>query len=388
MLNKKIIVTAIIVTASAATLFCGCGSARMAAVDAAPVVSESTEVRESPVASPVPTARPDTDSEPVETIGKESESVASEEFSYRTVEAISGIAGLRAEVEKVGNKGICTVDTDYDRNPYDVVWDYGREYGRFIDAVDEAGMWDVLFDIGFYTEHYPMLALQYHGDEALLLEHFQTVGIHEGRQGSDAFNVAAYMEHCGDELADAFGENYECYYLYWALNQDSESQVDTRSDGHPVQMAVKLTALQSTELEHVNGYREEVGAAPVEAHPELMALAGYRAWSDYTGTYTCHEWFRAHRSEMLGVLDAIGADTLSENTVYGATTEAGPTEHVYYGCYRDSKDHYETMVSQKYTWFGCSNTYWGDDGYGDGGLKYCQYDLYTDTLDLYAIGVQ
>lgn len=48
--------------------------------------------------------------------------------------------------------------------------------------------WSLVFDADYYKKAFPMLAVQYHQDNALLLEHFQTVGIHEGRQGSANFN--------------------------------------------------------------------------------------------------------------------------------------------------------------------------------------------------------
>ena len=43
-------------------------------------------------------------------------------------------------------------------------------------------------------------------DKALLLQHFQTVGIHEGRQGCEGFNVAAYQKNCDAKLREAFGD--------------------------------------------------------------------------------------------------------------------------------------------------------------------------------------
>ena len=41
--------------------------------------------------------------------------------------------------------------------------------------------------------------------------------------------MAAYMENCDSKLVKAFGEDYECYYFYYALNQKTESNTNPRS---------------------------------------------------------------------------------------------------------------------------------------------------------------
>lgn len=309
-----------------------------------------------------------------------SENTAADDESMNSVSEVARLAELRADVEEDSDECFVHVDED-EHNPYDVVWDYGEDYQAYVDAVKNADMWVVLFDADFYKENYPMLALQYHDDDALLLEHFQTVGVHEGRQASDAFNVAAYMENCSQTLRDAFGEHYECYYFYWALNQNTESKVDAASNGHPLQMTVKLTALQEMEFEEVNGYRAEVGVHDVVIDPEFLAFAGFRAQQDFTGDYTGHAWLRSHADDTYDYLELINADMLGENTVCGKCWEYGPSRTPYYLKYRNSQAHYEAMVSDDYFYFGCSNDHWGPDG--NGGYKHCQYDLYVDELSTY-----
>lgn len=296
------------------------------------------------------------------------------------VEKVAELTKMNAKVETDRQECVVYVGDD-SHNPYDVVWDYGEEYQLFVDAVGEAGMWDVLFDADFYKESYPMLAMLYHNDNDLLLEQFQTVGVHEGRQGSKAFNVAAYMENCDPSLVDAFGDHYECYYFYWALNQKSESKVPAVSDGHPLQMCVKLTILQQLEYKYVNQYREEAGVAAVKLDPEFLAFANYRAWVDYTGNYTAHEWLNQHTRDARNCLKLIGSDTLTENTVCGRCFAKGVTPVAYYDRYYQSSEHYEAMVSKHAAYFGCSNTYWGPDE--NGKFKHCQYDVYTRGLSTY-----
>lgn len=295
------------------------------------------------------------------------------------IEKISEMMSMRADVERYNTD--CLVYVDSEHNPYDVTWDYGKDYQTFVDAVTDAGMWDVLFDAEFYKESYPMLAMLYHDDDQLLLEQFQTVGVHEGRQGSEAFNVASYMENCDQSLVDAFGDHYECYYFYWALNQKTESKVATESDGHPLQMCVKLTMLQKLEFKHVNEYREEAGADPVELDPEFLAFANYRAWLDFTGDYTAHDWLKQNADDAYDYLDVIGSETLTENTVCGKCSSKGPSVVGYYLKYRNSQEHYDAMVSKYAVYFGCSNAYWGPDD--NDGYRQCQYDVYTEGLSTY-----
>lgn len=302
---------------------------------------------------------------------------ASENDPYG-IEEIARIGSLEADVET--KKNLCIVDTEDEHNPYDVVWDYGKDYDELVDAVNDAGLWDVLFDFDFYKEHYPMLALQYHDREDLLLEHFQTVGIHEGRQGSDAFNIAAYMENCDSSLVSAFGEDYACYYLYWALHQSTEAKVDTKSDGHPVQMTVKLTALQAAELRGVNRYREDAGVDPIGIDPEFMALGTYRAWLDYTGDYHAHEWMEEHYwDDFHPYVKSIGGQTYSENTVQKNDTNNPGAVGNYAASYASSESHYKAMVSKKYTVIACTNLYFGPNEKGR--YKECQYDVFLNATD-------
>ena len=304
---------------------------------------------------------------------------ASQSGTVYDVEKVSELMSMHANVEQ--HLTYCRVYVDSEHNPYDVTWNYGRDYQKFVDAVTDADMWGVLFDAEFYKESYPMLAMLYHDDDQLLLEHFQTVGVHEGRQGSKNFNVASYMENCDKSLVDAFGDHYECYYFYWALNQKTESKVDTKSDGHPLQMCVKLTMLQDAEFRHVNEYREEAGVDPVELDPEFLAFANYRAWLDFKGDYTAHDWLKQNADDAYDYLAVMGSETLTENTVCGNCSDKGPSATSYYLKYYKSPEHYAAMVSKYADYFGCSNTYWGSDN--NGKYRHCQYDVYTEGLSTY-----
>lgn len=191
------------------------------------------------------------------------------------------------------------------------------------------------------------------------------------------------MGNCGKELLNAFSEHYECYDFYWALNQKSESKANTKSGGHPLQLCVKLTALQESEFEHVNEYRSEVGSPAVKLDPELLALANYRAWADHTGNYWAHDWMNAHTDEIDGFIYALKGRTWGENTVHGRRLR-GPDIDVggHYLNYYHSTDHYNAMVNKKYSYFSPSNVYvWLPDG--EEIYMYCQYDIYMDNVSTY-----
>ncbi|MDE6732569.1 MAG: hypothetical protein K2J77_06810 [Oscillospiraceae bacterium] len=63
--------------------------------------------------------------------------------------AIKQICGLKSKVET--DIGACIVDTYSDHNPYDVAYDYGKDYDAFVGACD----WSLVFDADFYAESFP-----------------------------------------------------------------------------------------------------------------------------------------------------------------------------------------------------------------------------------------
>ncbi len=291
------------------------------------------------------------------------------------------------------------VDTESSHNPYDLTWRYGPDtkhmdevsdpawddlYEAYVDACD----WSLVFDADYYKKAFPMLAKLYHENDALLLEHFQTQGVHEGRQASADFNVAAYMENCDKALAKAFGENYECYYFYYMLNQDTQRDVDVSNRGgaYPRWLALELSLQQSNEYRKVNEYRTEVGAAPVALHPEMVAFASYRAWYDAEHNLYAHDWTTNPDTshDVNDCLWRISRDHLAENTVKRYHANSWNFFANFAINYRYSQDHYEAMVAEQYAYFGCSNPYWSDnpsnvskDNTGTGYA--CQFDMFTEV---------
>ena len=291
------------------------------------------------------------------------------EFDFESLEAISEICGLKATVEKrIAN---CYVDIENAENPYDVTWDYGEDYNAYVDACD----WSLVFDADYYMDTFPMLAMLYNYDEDLLLVHFQTVGIHEGRQGSADFNVSAYATNADSELYDTFGRNFEGYYIYYMLNYETEKNIDTvnNADGTPtlVQYTQKLTALQRAELEGINEYRADLGREPLVFDSELAAAANLRAYMNASSNMGGHDWANANTNDIYSWIRILGADTFSENTVTIRHSVYKGATHV--EDYANSDAHYEAMTDSRFDFTGISNTYTGSN-------LTSQFDVFTGEL--------
>ena len=301
------------------------------------------------------------------------------------LEDIAQLIGMKAEVEK--HRRDCVVDVDEGENPYDVIWDYGELYDAFVQEVD----WNLLFDGDYYIRNFPALAHLYHKDKALLLQHFQTVGIHEGRQGCEDFNVAAYQKNCDAKIREAFGDSYECYYFYYAMNQKTQKGIVT-TGSEKKQLTTKLTYMQQAELDRINQYRAEVGVAPLEYDAELSALACYRAYVDALEDWDAHDWIRAaeKQDEINGMIEMIRANLWGENTVHGyprtkeyALLQGSST--AWYINYRYSQDHYDAMIAKKYHYVGSANCYISDyeknnSSHPNAGAVYVHYDVFVPEL--------
>ena len=280
----------------------------------------------------------------------------------KSIEDIVKICGLRSDAEQ--NLAACTVNVDSKVNPYDVVYDYGAAYNAYVNICD----WSLVIDAEYYKSEFPLLAWQYNNDEALLLKHFQTVGIHEGRQGSRRFNVGAYKHNCRSVIRDAFGDDYEGYYFYYMLNHDAEKFVNAeRGRNFKNRYKLVLTALQTSELEGVNGYRAGLGTADLKLDPELMAFANKRAYINAHDGYRAHEWFDIN-SDLVWSIFGERAASVSENTCehYGKK----PFNKTHFACYRSSESHYAAMTDPKFDIIGCSNNYRCDE-------FMCQFDCFV-----------
>lgn len=271
--------------------------------------------------------------------------------SFNSVDAIKTVCGIKSDVET--DYTACLVLTESDHNPYDVEYDYGATYDKYVDACD----WDLVFDADFYMEKFPLLAIQYHNDESLLLEHFQTIGVHEGRQGNANFNVGKYMRNCGSDIKNAFGDDYEGYYFYYMLNYDSEKSVDAASSDGKIQQKTIMTAYQAEELKAVNAYRREVGSHDIEFDSELAAWSNFRGYINAHDGYRHHDWFEQDTEYTNIVYGIYNYGSFSENTATKTTSH--PKAKLFYEGYRNSEDHYKAMVADKNDLIGIGNCFYG-----------------------------
>ena len=362
--------------------------------DSGPAGTDAPETSEKDPA-PAPADAPEADEPPVESTQAEPDP-----DSVQGVARLGDLVGNYAMELFRDQKGeYIVVDTEDSHNPYDLTWRYGPDtkdrrdvyspdwdelYRAYVDICD----WSLVFDAEYYKQAFPMLAKLYHENDALLLKHFQTQGVHEGRQASANFNVAAYMANCGSELVKAFGENYECYYFYYMLNQDTQKSVSAKNSNgaYPRWLALELSLHQSFEYVCVNGYRKEVHADRVELDPEIIALANYRAWTDAEYNLYAHDWTTdtSNAKDINDVLWRVSRNHFAENTTKWYSTSRNVKFTGFQAGYRNSPDHYKAMVSTDYHYFGCSNPYWSDNPDNpfakDGRTGFaCQFDLFTET---------
>lgn len=279
---------------------------------------------------------------------------------FYSVEAIKNACDGRATVQD--DRQACIVKLD-DHNPYDVIWDYGDLFQQYVDKCN----WNLVFDAEYYKSSYPMLAILYNQDDALLLEHFQTVGVHEGRQGNVEFNVEAYLNNCDYQVYKAFKGDVEGAYIYYMLHYDTEAFVNTTSckDGSRprTQLFNLYTILQQTELNHINKYRLDAGSEDVTLNGELCALANYRAYINRINGVEyghAHDWLKNNQDtawEYIGYITS-NAKTLGENAI---TYHKGLINKDFACMYYCSKKHRECMVNNVYSMVGVSNVYESPD---------------------------
>ena len=294
-----------------------------------------------------------------------------------SLEAISQIKGLKAKCES--DIKLCLVDTVKSENPYDVVYDYGETYDELVENAD----WSLVFDAEYYKKTFPMLAMLYHNDDDLLLKHFQTVGVHEGRQGSESFNVGAYLMNCDKSVYAAFNDdnkNYECYYFYYMYNYDKEKSVDVanKPNGEKLRKQYKhvMTALQKSELEMSNKYRRAAGSEDIKGDSELDAIANYRAYINQVEGWVAHEWAQKNDSTVRGWKSRNGSSSYGENEVEGAQKSIGIVcAEMYY----KSPEHKEILLANKYKYVGMSNTYTGTEKNARGWVRYNLDVYFTDV---------
>lgn len=127
---------------------------------------------------------------------------------------------------------------------------------------------------------------------------------------------------------------------------------------------------------------DEPEADEPPAEPDPASIHGVARLGDLVGNYNAG-LFSIHENKIF-------VDTEDDHNPYDLTWRYGPDSKrpkdfespEWDALYRSSKDHYESMISEEYHYFGCSNPYWSDNPDNpfaeDGNTGYlCQFDMFT-----------
>ena len=222
----------------------------------------------------------------------------------------------------------------------------------------------MIFDIDYYKKTFPMLAIQYNNNDELLLKHFQTVGIHEGRQGSEQFNVAAYASNYIAEYGeDPFDMNYACYALYYMLNQDTEKDLNTITTSGgvavPVQSKIIVTAFQQDDIDCQNTFRNSVFAShTLKFDAETIAYANWQAYRNATGVTD-----ELSASEVIDYISLLNKNydpgTSTYYTNHSNFYKECYAEYTYSGDYGMDQEPLQRMTSEDVYYIGISHAYTG-----------------------------
>lgn len=150
--------------------------------------------------------------------------------------------------------------TKYDVNPY--VYHYIAELIDYVYG-------DKLFDYEFYCETYPAAALLHEYDEDALKQHFYSVGLFEGRQACENFNVDNYTNETTN-----LGE---CIIEY-ATSDDNNDYKMTENDMRQIRLydpAFEAYVLEVADQHGYTGFATRRPDAYIQA--ELNAVGTYRS---------------------------------------------------------------------------------------------------------------
>jgi len=104
-----------------------------------------------------------------------------------------------------------------------------------------------IFDASYYAAANPDVAAALGTDENVLLNHFLTSGIAEGRRGCAEFDLSYYME-CNSDLVAAFGSDYASYYNHYLTSGKAEGRIGSAESASGVssQNTSNITASANT----------------------------------------------------------------------------------------------------------------------------------------------
>lgn len=100
-----------------------------------------------------------------------------------------------------------------------------------------------VFDADYYYQTYPDLQQSIGSDPALLLNHFITIGMKEGRSGNASFQVKAYMYYNPDLMAVYGIKDLSSYYKHYIICGKTENRKTAfdKNDAFPENMLAQFT---------------------------------------------------------------------------------------------------------------------------------------------------
>ena len=358
-----------------ATIFAitGCGS------DSEPSTTNKTEKPSVEISESIDSTESDV-SENVSESETVTEEPTTEEFVLDTSRSnLERIAGLKATCETDINA--CYVDITSE-NPYDVVWDYGEEYEKYVAACD----WSLVWDYDFYVKTYPGLAALYHYDEALLLRHFQTVGIHEGRIGCEDVYVKFNHGSSPDQIAYWYFDfmfNYDEYAAdvengYYHISKTNEPKLQSYN---------VMTALEKEKLNAVNKYRYDIIQVTHDIYlrndmytnDELTCFANLRAYLSVHDNYVGDDWF--NENKLAYMASAFPYQNISDTTAvamsYFDYDGKLTLDSIMTNINPESEEYSKYINNNSFASMGISNVYYNPDT-----DKSCHIDVYSEFHSL------
>lgn len=138
----------------------------------------------------------------------------------------------------------------------------------------------LVFDASYYAATYEDLRNIYGDNEALLLEHFVSFGMREGRRGSEDFDPIVYMNRY-PELYAMYGDNLAKYYLHYITIGYEEGR-SGRADGQVTVRRGQCNIKQYTNDEIVAFYDNAVFIGD-------SIMEGYRNYSVMDSEAICRK---------------------------------------------------------------------------------------------------
>lgn len=108
-----------------------------------------------------------------------------------------------------------------------------------------------VFDAEYYYNTYADLQTAVGKDAEALFAHFVNNGMKEGRNGTEDFNLRAYIQHNGD-LMSLYGENYAAYAEHYVNSGKAEGRIALPDENSDLGLGSYSSAYDVTQQRAIN----------------------------------------------------------------------------------------------------------------------------------------